>query len=354
MPVDNTALGATIRPAAPAETVRMDGLIWGYRFDEDGRGKPLDGPAATVALERAEAWIWLHFDLIDGRARHALANLTSLPAEAREMLLESDPRQRITTCGQTIAGVVTDFERADELDPRRMASWRFCMTPHAFISARRSPLHSMAEMDAAIRSGRCFNDVMHLFDSIIHGFADALASVAHGMADKLDDVEDGFLASRGTGNGDTLGAVRRMAVRLRRQAFPLQAMLHRLLENRPAWFTKDAVDDCEDVAHRVDSLCADLSALQERAHALQDELAARQVAVTNRQLMLLSVASAVMLPPTLVSGIFGMNVDGLPLKDNAPLGFVIIMGVMLVSVVALVVVLRRMQISETPRTRRLF
>ena len=345
MPIDGDAIvGSVTMATVSADGPPLDGLIWGYRFDEDGRGQPLDGPAATMALKQQDAWIWLHFDLIDGRARHVLENFANLPIEAREILLDFDVRQRIETYGQVIAGVVADFERAEELDPRRMTSWRFCMAPHVFISARRSPLHTMAEMNAAIQSGRRFDDVLQLFGSIIHSFANALRTVAQSMAEQLDEVEDGFLDLRETGSGDLLGSVRRKAVRLRRQATPLQAMFHRLLTRRPDWFTETAVADCEEVAHRIDSLCADLSALQERAHALQDELAARQVAVTNRRLMLLSIASAVMLPPTLVSGIFGMNVDGLPLKDNAPLGFIIIMGVMLVSVIALLAILRRMRI----------
>ena len=331
-------------PASDALTTAtpLDGLIWGYRFNEDGVAEPLDGPAATEALQRQDTWIWLHFDLIDDRARDALSHLAGLPAEARTLLLGSDQRQRMETHGEVIAGVVTDFERADELDPRRMASWRFCMAPHAFISARRSPLHTMNALNLAVQSGRRFSGVLHLFDSVVHAFADALTDVSHRMAGQLDEVEDGLLDARETGDFETLGSVRRKAVRLRRQATPLQAMLHGLISQRPDWFTADAAKDCARVAHRVDSVCADLVALQERAHSLQDELGSRQTDLTNRRLMLLSILSAVLLPPSLISSVLGMNVDGIPLKDN-PLGFAITMGVMAMSVIVVLFVLRKLK-----------
>ena len=334
--------GAT-ETADIAETPGLDGLIWGYRFGEDGSSEPLDGPGAMRALERQESWVWLHFDLIDGRARDALNKLPVLSAGTRDLLLGTDPRQRIETHDQTIAGVIADFERADELDPRRMATLRFCMVPHAFISARRSPLHTTSELDYAVRSGRRLAGVLHLFDSIVRGFADALTSVTHGLSEELDAIEDELLDVREPGDFESLGSVRRAAVRLRRQATPLQAMLHKLLTQPPPWFTPDAAEDCVRVAHRVDSVCADLAALQERAHALQEELASRQTAVTNRRLMLLSVLSAVMLPPTLISGIFGMNVDGLPFKDDSPLGFIVTIAMMSVSVAILLFALRRMK-----------
>ncbi len=30
----------------------LDGLVWGYRFDDDGHADPLDGAAAMLELER--------------------------------------------------------------------------------------------------------------------------------------------------------------------------------------------------------------------------------------------------------------------------------------------------------------
>jgi magnesium transporter/zinc transporter len=201
----------------------------------------------------------------------------------------------------------------------------------------------MAAMNHDVLKGRRFPGVLHLFDGIIHGFAGALAAVSQQMAEQLDEVEDGLLDDHETGDYESLGSVRRRAVRLHRQALPLRAMLHHLIENRPSWFTEDAAEDCHQVAHHVDSVAADLVALQERAHALQDELASRQAEVTNRRLMLLSVISAVMLPPTLISGVFGMNVDGLPFKDESPYGFILTMGLMFFAVAALLFVLRRMK-----------
>ncbi|WP_158803689.1 CorA family divalent cation transporter [Acidisoma sp. L85] len=338
MPGVSTLASVTAAPLLPP----VDGLVWGYRFNDDGRADPLDGAAAMLELERQESWVWLHFDLIDGRARKALANLAHIPDEARELLLGVDDRQRMETYGQVIAGVVMDFERADELDPRRMLSWRFCMAPHAFISARRSPLQTMAELHNAILSGRRFPDVLHLFNGIIHSFAGALGAVSVRMVGQLDEVEDGLLDERDSGDFESLGSVRRKAVQLHRQATPLRFMLHSLLAERPDWFTEDAAEDSAQVAHRVDSVCADLVALQERARALQDELNSRQTEMTNKRLMLLSIISAVLLPPTLISGIFGMNVDGLPFT-HTPFGFLCTIGVMVFSVIGLLFVLRRMK-----------
>ena len=54
---------------------------------------------------------------------------------------------------------------------------------------------------------------------------------------------------------------------------------------------------------------------------------------------MLSVLSAVLLPPTFITGLFGMGVPGLPFH-NDPLGFAYACALMVGSVIAVLTVLR--------------
>ena len=121
-------------------------------------------------------------------------------------------------------------------------------------------------------------------------------------------------------------------------------LLRELGANPPAWFTPDALEECAYVGERLDSLAGDIGALQNRAHALQDEIASRQTAQTNQRLALLSVITALLMPPTLISGIFGMNVARLPFVDEHSHGFAAAMGLIVLSVVVMLVVLRRLKL----------
>ncbi len=321
----------------------LQSVVWGYRFSETGEAEELTGAPLRTAIEQQESWIWLHFDLTDTRARAGILSLPHLPEEAVEMLLSTDEHQRIETIGHAVAGVVADFERADTLEVRQMTRWHFCMVPHLFVSARRRPLLSLNTMQHAIQTGRRIIGVAGLFHAIIHAFAAAMAALVTQYTTALDEVEDGLLEAQETGDYEALGMVRRSAVRLHRQATPLRAMLRHLLEERPDWFTEEAAEDCEAGAQRVDSLCADLQSLQERAHALQDELSARQTEETNRRLTMLSVMTALLMPPTLITGIFGMNVEGLPFKEH-PLGFIATCVLILASAAAAYFVVRRLKV----------
>ena len=108
------------------------------------------------------------------------------------------------------------------------------------------------------------------------------------------------------------GRVRRLCARLRRQFSPersdMSLLLHRLTGKWPE-------PDYEAMHSSTEALgfaLEDIVELYERAKLLQEELAARLAENTGRNLYVLSILTAVLLPMTLVTGIFGMNVAGLP------------------------------------------
>jgi len=70
------------------------------------------------------------------------------------------------------------------------------------------------------------------------------------------------------------------------------------------------------LAQKFDALDYEFSALYERARLLQDEIAGRMTAITNRRLFTLSVLTACMLPSTLVTGFFGMNTKDMPFQSG--------------------------------------
>jgi zinc transporter len=78
---------------------------------------------------------------------------------------------------------------------------------------------------------------------------------------------------------------------------------------------------------------------------LQDEVAAKLAEQTNRHLFVLSVVTALLLPPTLIVGAFGMNMGNLPLM-HSPHGFGIALGLCLASSVIVYLLLRRFGVGR--------
>ena len=73
------------------------------------------------------------------------------------------------------------------------------------------------------------------------------------------------------------------------------------------------------LAQRLDDLDHAVIEMRERSRLLQEELHLKIEEQGNHSLRVLSVLTAVLMPPTLVTGIFGMNTKGLPFRTSTPL-----------------------------------
>ena len=80
------------------------------------------------------------------------------------------------------------------------------------------------------------------------------------------------------------------------------------------------------MTQRLDWLDTEIIALRDRAHLLQEEVTLKTAEETNRHLEVLAIVATVFLPASLVAGIFGMNVKGLPLTE-VEYGFIGAMGI---------------------------
>ena len=320
----------------------IEGIAWAYRFSKTGVAELIEGQALRDALEKREVWLWVNFDLADERASVAIAALPHLPAGALATLCGNDERQQIDGFGQALGGVVADYQSLDPFDEKLVVRWNFVIAPYAFLSAGRHASHALNRVRIDLRSGRRLSDVVALFHALTHEVATAISLVLGEVGSKLNEMEERALDQKEIGL-DVLAQARRRLVRLRRQALPLRGLLIRMLSERPYWFDGDAVIGCQRVIARMDALIDEFDSYQERARTLQDELKAREAEKTNKRLAVLAIVSALLLPPTFFTGLFGMNMAGMPFQQNA-YGFWIACALMVASVVGMLAMLKRIRL----------
>lgn len=124
-------------------------------------------------------------------------------------------------------------------------------------------------------------------------------------------------------------------MRLHRHFAPEHRALQRLCGRSPAWFRDTDIGRLQDTTEALGEIVGDLDAIQERAKLLQEELAGRALEETNRNMVILSVVTAVFMPVTLITGIFGMNVAGLPGLEDGSAFWWVMLGMAGVALMAL-------------------
>lgn len=321
-------------------TSSLLGLICAFQLRPGSRPRPLSDGEVTAALTEAGSSVWLHLNLADARARALVAQLPQLPAKAREILVGTDAHVRIDSSDSLIAGVLPDFNLDPVADPDSLDEFRLAMMPRLVVTVRRHPLRSLDQLRRELEVGVDVADAPALLHQLLGVFAGQLRSVVQTHSDTIDELEDRVLVGRTEDVGDQLGPLRRMLVRLRRRLLAERQALQLMMARLPEWIDRASAGRLREAIDAIDPIAQDLELVADRARLLQEELAGRIAEATSRDLFFLSIVTAIILPVTLITGIFGMNVGGLPwVGDDS--GFFWVMALMLLTVLVTIIFLRR-------------
>ena len=292
----------------------IPGLVWAFRIDSDGSPEilPVDQPIAFAH----DGLLWLHFNLADARALQwlTLANV-QVPAQARTLLLSKDTYQQLNTVNDCVYGVISDLLRDIGKATEDTGYLRFIMTEQILISGRYHPLCAVDATRRELEGGRRIESVAALLETIVENVADTIDRIADRLADVLDEVEEQVLSDDATDLRQNLGRLRRTCVRLHRQVSGLRIVFHRLEQKNPGDLRPALRLRAGKLAQRLDDLHHTIVEMRERSRLLQEELHLKIEEQGNNSIRMLSVLTALLLPPTLVTGIFGMNIKGLPFAD---------------------------------------
>ncbi|WP_454618533.1 transporter [Bradyrhizobium cenepequi] len=300
--------------SVPADTVPViPGLVWAFRLHSDGTPESL---AIDAPIELShDGRLWLHFNLADGRSRQWLAGL-QLPMLARDLLLSHDNFQQLHIIDNCVYGVFSDLVREIDSPTEETGFLRFAMTERFLISGRHQALCAVDAARRVLEGGHRVATVAALLEKIIDEVADTMDRMADKIGTEIDDIEERVLAGETKSEMRAgLGRLRRTCLRLHRQLAGLRVLFHRLEQKNPENLSPALRLHAAKLAQRLDGLDHDITELRERSRLLEEELRFKLEEESNRHLHALSVVTMMLLPPTLVTGIFGMNTKGLPLTD---------------------------------------
>ncbi|HTN49740.1 MAG TPA: CorA family divalent cation transporter [Burkholderiaceae bacterium] len=295
------------------------GLICGFELGPDGESRSIGIDEVATAVASGNRVVWLHFNAANAGARRWLAQQSFIPPDYMQLIEEHETRIQLTALPWGLIGVLSDLAYGEPVDPSEIVTvWAFAASRilvtarnHAAKTADR--LRQLARVQLEATSGQAL--LLRLLEAQAEVLRDWIADAAH----ELDHAEDQILIGNVTRQRETLGKTRRLAMHLRRHFGPLRGVLQKLLAVPPerngnieaaAWRTLH-----EDLAFAVD----EAASVYERAKLLQEELASRLAEATSHNLFVLTIATIVFLPMTLLTGIFGMNVQGVPgVGEGAP------------------------------------
>lgn len=276
------------------------------------------------ALDCGGDLVWTHLSTTDERARAWLSEQAGLTGYVVDALTAAETRPR---CDQYEDGALLNLrgraiEDMPSADP--LASVRIWATKGRVFSVTRTRLAAIEQVEKSVEAG----DVRDPGD-LIAGFAAAITAdldpdVAE-LGDKLDACEESLNSAEVFELRRTVNQVRSSAIGYRRFLTPQRAALERLATLPGEWIQDDDRLHLGAAADRAARMAEELESIRERSALVHDALTDMRAEQLDQRGLLISVVALIFLPLTFLTGLYGMNVHGLPGADS-PHAFDVIAG----------------------------
>ena len=317
----------------PIENIKMRPI---HAFDIMADGTATIAPDnAPVPIDGA-VYRWLHIDLADGMlARWCHDNL---PRQAARTLLAEKTRPRVDVDGDALLLTLRGINLNDGFEQADMVSLRLWVTPTVVVSVRRQRVFAMEDLSKQILNGDAPRNPMHLISRISGNLIGRVETVSLELEDLSDDLET-HVYELDQPAPRNLAPLRRQAIKMRRHIGPMADALRELSYLKLDHIPKDQRLRLRDIASSARRSLEELSEIQDRLTALADHLDMQQAVRLERNGYRLSLAASILLPMSVLTGLLGVNLGGIPGSDN-PDAFWIFTGAMVVIAIVLTLILR--------------
>ena len=291
-------------------------MLFAYVLDGQGGGTELD-------WQRIRAWtpedgvLWVHLDRTGTAAQAWVSDEIGIDKATTETLLMAmATRPRVQRIGDGLLVVLRgiNFNAGDA--PDDMVGLHMWVDASRIITLRRRRLMAGAAIRDLLSAGTGPRNASNFLSAIAEQLLQPIVPVIGELDDAVDEVQTELLASTDNPLRQRLHKIRQEAIALRRYLAPQRDAMSRLQVETVDWLLDLDRAYLRESADRTLRFVEDLDSIRERASIAQDELNSRVNDQMNRTMYLLTVVATLLLPAGILTGLFGVNVGGMPGIDS--------------------------------------
>ena len=275
-----------------------------FEIDANGAARPIEASAPS----QADHWRWHHLDLTDPVLPSWLGQqVDPLVVTA---LLAPETRPRVDSYGDGLIITLRGVNLNEGADIEDMVSLRMWVTKDRIISVRKRRLMALDAIRQNAANGQAPASPSAFLAALCDGLVARIDAVTLDLEDKVDALEEHSLTTDLAHSHECL-ALRQIVIKLRRFVGPQREAMEELGEESTI-ITAPVSVHIREIANRTTRAVEALDAARDRLAAIQEHLDAQVAMKLGQNSYLLSVVAAIFLPLGFLTGLFGINVAGMP------------------------------------------
>ncbi|KCZ65996.1 hypothetical protein L53_01395 [Hyphomonas sp. L-53-1-40] len=316
-------------------------LVFGYGMAADGTIASLNWEDVTSGRLNEFSRHWLHLNRLSSEVRTWLARQSGLDRIATEALLQEDTRPRSTRHGAGFLINLRGMNLNEGEALEDMLALRMWASESSLITLRAKPIQATRDVEQKVKEGNAPNSTGGLVAALADALTDRMEPEVSRFDEQADQFEDDLLDPGTRLPRSKLSELRRRVLQVRRYILPQREALSQLVREgtQSGLFSDHDLLFLRESADRVTRLAEELDTIRDRCTVLQEQVIEERAEVMNQRLFVLSILSAVFLPISFVTGLFGVNVGGMPGVQSTG-AFAILVGALAVATILMLAIFR--------------
>lgn len=292
--------------AIKGSDVNVPDAVFAWLLDGRGGVKPLEDNDVIDSQHPC----WLHLNYTHPDSARWLASTPLLPNNVRDALAGESSRPRVSRMGEGTLITLRCINGSTDERPDQLVAMRLYMDERFIVSTRQRKVLALDDVVSDLQEGTGPVDCGGWLVDVCDALTDHASEFIEELHDKIIDLEDNLLDQQIPPRG-FLALLRKQLIVMRRYMAPQRDVYARLASERLPWMSDDHRRRMQDIADRLEGL-DEIDACIARTGIMADEIAQVMQESLARRTYTMSLMAMVFLPSTFLTGLFGVNLGGIP------------------------------------------
>jgi zinc transporter len=300
----------------------MDNKIQALLIDNNGNHKELQFNSQNK-IKPTENLLWIDLDYNYELNHKWLKQQSDVEPLVIEALLAEDTRPRYFTHNNGLLLILRAVNLNVGAAPDDMVSLRIWIEEKRIVTIWRRKVKAISDLKNDIINDNGPKTEGEFLAQLTKYISIRMDESINSILNQVDELEDKVFDKRDKPLRTVISELRRQIIKLRRYLSPQLNVISKLQTEGISFLKKNELAILRETLDILTRYVEDLDAAKERISVAQDELDSQISSKMNKTMYLLSIVTVIFLPLSLITGLLGINVDGIP-KAHHPLAFLFV------------------------------
>lgn len=285
-------------------------------FSLDKKGGALDITDQSIdSLAQNHQYLWIHLPREEVFSQPWINSHFNFSPVIMDSLFQDNSRpQAIHHQDEVLVNLRgLNFNPDERLED--MVSIRMWISPTTIVTTSKDPLRAVFDLKKSLFESGGPKNIGDIVTQLAKHIHDRINTIISELEDSTDLIEEDDSIDFKDGR-DKLKHIKMSALKIRRYIVPQKEALEYLGKEKSSIFSDQNKLNLRQQASHITRFIENIDFIRDRTKIVHDELAIESSEKLNRNMYLLSIVAAVFLPLGFLTGLFGINVGGIPGTAN--------------------------------------